>query len=181
MVVDGDAHVVLLAESRKVLAPRAAVEAHLLLLAVDLHLLLLGRHRHDRLHADGRRVVERLLRLLVRSHVDRPHAVARDAVVLALLLELGDLRRRGVERQVEVLDAEVVDIQRLHEVKRAVRVELVEREAGDAELERHLLAGGLARAAARTARRLAAGGEQRKRARAKERTTIHHGNNLLVG
>ena len=186
VVVDGVVHLVLVAQRAKLLAQRARFVAHLL--AVDL--AHLERHADHGLDADPRGVVERLLRevRLGGVHVYRSHAVAGDAMVGALPLESVDFRLRRLDRQVEVLDTEVMNVQRLDQIQSPVGIELVERVAGDAELERHL-AERVEVGRATLGRRghqvgilhgLATCGEQRERTRAEERTTIHHWNVLLL-
>ena len=70
-------------------------------------------------------------------------------MVRTLALELGDLRRRGVERQMEVLDAQIVHVILLQVVQRLVELELVVGVAGHRDMVAGLGA---------TARPCAAGG-----------------------
>ena len=168
VVVDRHADVVLPAEGVERLAAGAARTA--LLLPVH-HAVLVG-HGHEHLHAHGLGVVEIPARLVL-LEVDRPHAVARDAVVGALLVERADVRRRRLERQVEVLDAQVVDIERLQVAERFVQRAAVERVARHTECERDLRGRTRRRGGGRT-ERPTAGRKQRQRARTEEQTAIHH-------
>ena len=68
-------------------------------------------------------------------HIYRAYAIANDAVCSQFLLELGYLFCIGIEGQMEVLDAEVVDINLLHEGQCGVDVKLVEGVASHADVE----------------------------------------------
>ena len=169
MVVDRIADVVRLAESRHILAERTGFHARVL--AVDhLHL---ERNAHHRLHADALGELERLLGLFLRIHIDRAETIAGDAVIGALLLELRDLRIRGLERQVEVLDAEVLHVKALQQIKRFIRRKPIARIPGHAELELDLAAA-FGAAAVRTCERLASRRRERERGRCEKSTTSHH-------
>ena len=135
--------------------------------------LLLVRHGDDGLHADRLGVVERTLAVVVSGHVDRTHAVAGHAEVGALLLEGVDFRLSRFDRQVEVLDAEVVQVELLHQLERLVQRQAVAREPGHAELEIHLA---LLRGATGICGYggTAGGGSHCKRAKSHERTAVYH-------
>ena len=134
--------------------------------------LLLVRHGDDGFHADCLGVVERALAFVVRRHVDRAHAVAGHAEVGALLLEGVDLRLRGFDRQVEVLDAEVMKVELLHKLERLVKRQAVAREAGHAELELHFP---IRRGAARSGGYgLGANRAHRERTKSHERAAVNH-------
>ena len=93
-------------------------------------------------------------------------------MVGALLLELRDLRIRGLERQVEILDAEELHVKTLQQIKRFVCRKPIARISGHAELELDLAAA--LGAAVRTSERLASCRRERERGRCEKSTTSHH-------
>ena len=95
------------------------------------------RHADDRLDAESLRELELLAQLRGVLDVDRADRIGRHAIGSALLLERRHVGVRRRERKVEVLYAEIVDIGLLHDLERLVKRPLVERVAGDAELERN--------------------------------------------
>lgn len=68
-------------------------------------------------------------------HIDRPYAIAGDTVFGQLLVEGGYLLVGAVEGEMEILDAEVVDIQLLHGLEGLQKVELMKGPSGHAQVE----------------------------------------------
>ena len=118
-------------------------DVHLLDLLFDaVECLIVGRrhaplagHAHHEFHADGLSIGEGAVHLFHGVHVDGSHAIARDIGRLQLLMESGYLLGIGIERQMEVLDAEIVNAHPLHEGEGGVEVELIEGEARHGQME----------------------------------------------
>ena len=133
VVVDRVHHVVLLDETVDDVEHLVGLDARLL--AVDL--AILERHANDDANAELLRLLEALARDFLGVSVDRPDAHWNDVGLRELGLERICLLLRAVELQVEVLDAERMKVKFLHRRNRLVNVLLVEREPGDADLERN--------------------------------------------
>ena len=110
MVVYRVPYIILAAKAGDLFAKGSGLEAHLL--AVEFPHLI--GNAHHGLHADPLRELEGLPGLILRVHVHRTEPVSRHAVIGALLLERGDLHVCRGERQMEVLDAQVVHVEALH-------------------------------------------------------------------
>ena len=93
---------------------------------------------HDDLGAEALRELEVLADRLVVLRVERTEPVARHAVLRALRLERRDLLVARRVLEVEVLHAQVVQVQGLHDLQRLVKGLHAHRVAREAEPERHL-------------------------------------------
>ena len=112
-----------------------------LLLHTVEHILLRGGitpcawHTHDEVHSHSAGVCEGLVHGCRIFHVYGAYGIACHTSRCKLLLECRYLLGIGIERQMEILDAEVVDINPLHEGKCCVEVELHESVACHTKME----------------------------------------------
>ena len=92
----------------------------------------------QKLHAQTAREFKLRTELGGVLHVDGAESVGHHGLRGTFRLERRDVGVRRRERQMEVLDAEVVDVGFLHRRQRLVQVLPAERVSGDADLERNL-------------------------------------------
>lgn len=104
------------------------------LLDVIQELVVGNTYQHLDTYALG--VLEGSVHLGLRLHVDGSYTIACDAIFGQFLVEGSYLLVGTVEGEMEILDAEVVDIQLLHGLEGLLEVELMECPSGHAQMER---------------------------------------------
>ena len=87
---------------------------------------LVGRYAKHHLGTHSAGIGKRLVHLFLRILIDRTHAVARHPIFRTLGMESLYLLIRSIQRQVEILDAEIMDITLLQCLESCVDVKQME-------------------------------------------------------
>ena len=105
-------------------------------LLVHVRQQLIVRNTDDQLHPNPFSVLECPVDLRLALHVNRPDGITGHAIRGALLMKRPDLLIRTVERQMEILDAKIMNVQTSQGRQRRLQVKINKRIARHSQMER---------------------------------------------